>query len=52
MLGVGIALLVIGLIVLFLSPIIGLAVGGIGLALLILALVLRTRRAAADSGGP
>jgi hypothetical protein len=52
MLGVAIALLVIAAIVLFLSPIIALAVGVVGLILLIAALVARSRRAAADSGGP
>jgi len=52
MLGIAIALIVIGIIVLFLSPIIGIAVAVLGLIFLIGLLVARSRRAAADSGGP
>jgi hypothetical protein len=52
MLGVAIALIVIGMIVLFLSPIIGIPVAVLGLIFLIGLLVTRSRRAAADSGGP
>jgi hypothetical protein len=52
MLGAALALIAIGLIVLFLSPIIGIAIGAVGLIFLIGLLIARGRRAAADSGGP
>ena len=50
MLGIAVALVVIGAIVIFIFPIIGIAVAVIGVLLLIGALIARSRRAAADSG--
>ena len=50
MIGIAIALVVVGAIVIFIFPIIGIAVGAIGVLLLIGAVIARSRRAAADSG--
>lgn len=52
MLGVALALIAIGLIVLFFFPILGVVVGAVGVIFLIGQLVARSRRAAAEDGRP
>ena len=52
MLGVALALIAVGLIVLFFFPILGVVVGSVGVIFLIGHLVARSRRAAAEDGRP
>jgi hypothetical protein len=52
MLGVALALIVVGIIVLFLYWIVGAAFLAVGLILLVFALIARARRAATESGSP
>jgi hypothetical protein len=52
MIGVALAVIVLGLIVILIFPIIGIAIAVIGVLLLIGLLVGRSRRSAAESGAP
>jgi uncharacterized membrane protein len=52
MLGVAIALVAIGLVVLIFFPILGVVIGAVGLIFLIGQLIVRSRRAAAEDGRP